>query len=650
MNDYPDSKAFHTDTLPQLLAGPVLRRVESDVITLWLVTSDELDLRICLSPKIENQIATFSANEHVVSDGYKQHTFCVGTKAFIHLLHVQADSLLSTGTSYQYVVQNLTENGWQDLVQDDSQFLYYPGHNCFTFTYNSTLTNVLHGSCRKPHFEGEDALIQVDNLVADSLEGKAPPPDLLMMSGDQIYADDVAGPMLFAIRQLIKQLELHGETLERAEITSSDALDDSINGYYQRERILPKTKDNSVLSNLFFKAKRKPIFTSVNAKNHLIAFSEIIAMYILVWSPTPWRYLSLNRPEHVPAEYNDLYEKERVIIESFRDNLSKTARAMAHVPVYMIFDDHDVSDDWNLTRSWEEAVYQHPLSKRMIGNALFGYWLCQGLGNNLSVFEPLISSVKDTLKKASISNHDDFVEQLLHWQEWHYYLPTSPPMYVMDTRTRRWRSESNPNKPSGLLDWEALCDFQQSILGQKSVIVISAAPIYGLKFIEAVQKVFTFFGLALMVDAENWMAHKGTAQVILNIFRHEKTPPKFIILSGDVHYSFVYDVSLRFKRNSPEILQFTCSGFKNAFPRGLLSWFERFNRALYSKRSPLNLLTRRRNMIIDERDPVPDDPSIVLGNLVNMPAVGHLELTNDGDAIACRTILANGKSIEFKQD
>ena len=646
MADNLSNQENHKDTLPLLVAGPILRRVDSNQLTLWLVTTSDVNLRVCLQQ--QSAAGDFIAEQNIVVDGFTQHSFCVGSRAFIHLLHIKAEHLLDCGKTYQYLVQKITESGWQDIVADAS--MYYPKRNCFHFTYNSTLTNVLHGSCRKPHFEGDDALTRVDDLLQASLEGETNVPDLLVMSGDQIYADDVAGPTLFAIRQLISVLGLHGETLEEAEIIDSDALDIATHGYYQREKILPKTEANSVLSKLFFKAKRKPIFTSVNAKNHLIAFSEIIAMYILVWSPTPWRFLKLDMPKHVLPEFHALYEKEKVVIESFSNNLSKTARAMAHVPVYMIFDDHDVSDDWNLTRSWEEAVYDHPLSKRMIGNALFGYWLCQGLGNNIDVFEPLIDSVKQTLLTDSLRKHDEFIDLLLHWQDWHYCLPTSPPMYVMDTRTRRWRSESNPNKPSGLLDWEALCEFQQQILGQKSVIVISAAPIYGLKFIEAVQKIFTFFGLALMVDAENWMAHKGTAQVILNIFRHEKTPPKFIILSGDVHYSFVYDVSLRFRRVSPEILQFTCSGFKNAFPRGLLRWFERFNRALYSKRSPLNLLTRRRNMVIDERDPEPNPPDIVLGSLVNTPAVGQLLLTSDGDAVKCRAILADGKTIEFNQD
>ena len=192
------------------------------------------------------------------------------------------------------------------------------------------------------------------------------------------------------------------------------------------------------------------------------------------------------------------------------------------------------------------------------------------------------------------------------------------------------------------MDWEALCDFQHAIIGKDAVIVVSAAPIYGVKVIEAIQKVFTFFGKALTVDAENWMAHKGTANVILNIFRHYKTPPEFIILSGDVHYSFVYDVRLRFRRNSPHITQFTCSGMKNAFPDRLITWFDRLNRLLYSSKSPLNIFTRRRNMSVKARH-----PNNGSAELHNGCAIGVLNISHKGKDVHCKALLSNGKEVVF---
>jgi len=49
------------------------------------------------------------------------------------------------------------------------------------------------------------------------------------------------------------------------------------------------------------------------------------------------------------------------------------------------------------------------------------------------------------------------------------------------------------------------------------------------------------------------------ANVILNIFRHSRTPEQIAVLSGDVHYFFVYDIKLRFRNGGPRIYQITSS-------------------------------------------------------------------------------------------
>ena len=48
----------------------------------------------------------------------------------------------------------------------------------------------------------------------------------------------------------------------------------------------------------------------------------------------------------------------------------------------------------------------------------------------------------------------------------HFSLETTPKVIVLDTRTKRWRSESSSNKPSGLMDWEALSELQQELINQ----------------------------------------------------------------------------------------------------------------------------------------------------------------------------------------
>ena len=121
---------------------------------------------------------------------------------------------------------------------------------------------------------------------------------------------------------------------------------------------------------------------------------------------------------------------------------------------------------------------------------------------------------------------------------------------VLDTRTRRWRSERNLSRPSGLMDWEALSELQAEHPRQALGADRPPAPMFGVKLIEAVQRV-QLGRQPLLVDAENWMAHRGAAHVMMNIFRHSRTPGNYVILSGDVHYSSVYEVHIR-ARDSAE--------------------------------------------------------------------------------------------------
>ena len=615
--------------MPQVIAGPIVRKVTSTECHIWVVTSNA-----------DSPTLNLSANEVVVSGNCQRETIRVGKYAFIHLLSFTSSEPFEDTARIGYSL-SFSDDAQQASWENEQRGLLYDGQSSLCFHYTETPETILHGSCRKPHFHSDDALAQVDVLHKNAFKKQNDFPDLLLMTGDQIYADDVAGPMLKAIHSVIDRLGLYHEALEGAVVTNTNELATHEHGYYEREQLLPQIATNTVLSSIFFGAKKKPVFTSVNAQNHLIGSAEIIAMYLLVWSDTLWADINIDK-DGIPQKYHAIFDKEHEALNGFVKQLPQVRRALAHIPTYMIFDDHDVTDDWNLTRGWEQEVYGNPLSKRMIGNALIGYLLCQGWGNAPKKVAPLIAKVQESMGESGLNSHDEIIDELLDFDQWHYRLDTTPPIEVLDTRTQRWRSESNMNKPSGLMDWEALCDFQHSIIGKESVIVVSAAPIYGVKVIEAIQKVFTFFGKALTVDAENWMAHKGTANVILNIFRHYKTPPDFIILSGDVHYSFVYDVRLRFRRNSPHITQFTCSGLKNAFPDGLIKWLDRLNRVLYRSKSPLNLFTRRRNMSVKARE-----PSLGYGELFNGCAIGVLKISQKTTDVQCKALLSNGKEVEF---
>jgi hypothetical protein len=607
----------------------MLRRLEPSRLVLWLVASRELTLVLRLQLPQATLTIALEAHCQVVP---------VGAHAFIHLIDVPLAERLPEDVSIGF-----------DVLIDDcgiaqwGPHLLYPGAAMPSFVLHSRIQQLVHGSCRKPHHSADEGLLCVDRLLADA-PTPAERPALLMMSGDQIYADDVAGPMLRAIHALIERLGLFDEDLEGAVVDNSPSLYTHHASYYHRADLLPALDSNETLRERFFGGVKKPIFTSSTADNHLVTFAEVIAMYLLVWSPTPWALISPEPPQ-LSVEEQQRYAREQVQIERFRDGLPGVARVFAHLSTLMIFDDHDITDDWNLSAQWEETAYGHPFSKRIIGNALLAYLLCQGWGNQPDACAELLGQTQ-ALTAAARGNHldarkqDELLETLLRFQHWHYVLPTTPALVVLDTRTRRWRSEFNLTQPSGLLDWEALSELQQALLDHPSAIIVSPAPIFGVKLIETIQKVFSWCGYPLLVDAENWMAHRGAAQVILNIFRHSRTPGNYVILSGDVHYSFVYEVLIRHRNAGPKIWQITSSGIKNEFPPRLLEWFDRLNRWLYSPRSPLNWFTRRRTMQV-----VPHIPEHAEAGerLWNSAGIGQVFFNEQGQPEAIYQHNADGK-------
>ncbi len=620
----------HPDTLPDVIVGPLLRRLEPRRLVLWLVGSRPLDMILRLH--VAEQCLDIPLGQ------VHCQVIPVGRHAFIHLIDVPLDDALplDVAIDYDLLVDGIGIEQW-------APHLLYANRQTPNFMLHSRIHQLVHGSCRKPHHSANEGLLCVDRLLANTTTS-ADRPALLMMSGDQVYADDVAGPMLRAIHALIARLGLFDEHLEGAVVDDSASLYEHHASYYHRADLLPALDSNETLRERFFGGAKKPIFTSSTADNHLVTFAEVMAMYLLVWSPIPWRLITAQPPQ-LGAEEQSRYTREQARIDTFREGLPGVARAFAHLSTLMIFDDHDITDDWNLSAQWEETAYGHAFSKRIIGNALLAYLLCQGWGNNPDAFGDPVEQTR-RLTTQTHDNHldaatqDDLLATLFRFQQWHYVMPTTPALVVLDTRTRRWRSEFTLKQPSGLLDWEALSELQQELLDHPSAIIVSPAPIFGVKLIETVQKIFSWCGHPLLVDAENWMAHRGAAQVILNIFRHSRTPGNYVILSGDVHYSFVYEVLIRHRNAGPRIWQITSSGIKNEFPPRLLEWFDRLNRWLYSPRSPLNWFTRRRTMQV-----VPHIPEHAEAGerLWNSAGIGQVFFNEQGQPEAIYQHNANGK-------
>ena len=78
------------------------------------------------------------------------------------------------------------------------------------------------------------------------------------------------------------------------------------------------------------------------------------------------------------AEYGFLYEWAWTTSDSVRTLL-------ANVPTFMMFDDHEVTDDWNVDATWVRMLHSSRDFYRMwpktITDALCAYFMYQGWGN-----------------------------------------------------------------------------------------------------------------------------------------------------------------------------------------------------------------------------------------------------------------------------
>ncbi len=533
-----------------------------------------------------------------------------------------------------------------ELIIDDTAIdlspWCYSNQTTPAFVIPNKLSDILHGSCRNAHHPAKDSLVSASHWQNTQRGNNNQGAQLLLLSGDQVYADDVAGPMLLAVHQLIKALGIYKEQPLAIELP-----DDINEQLYNRHLFLPKTpwQKRSKLGVGYWLKKDEPHFSSVKAYNHLIHFEEYIALYLLNFSAAAWQCVDIQNTTYLgQSEQNKtIFNAEKIALIDYAKGLSEVERLFANVSTLMMFDDHDVTDDWNLTAGWEQAINENPSSKRIINNGLISYWLFQGMGNDaLNKTGELLTPFKQSRTANNLWQFKVFDKPLNDFSFWHYELTTIPKVVVLDTRTHRWRNEQNFNEPSGLLDWERLTELEESLLSHDQVIIVSPAPVFGVKSIEAIQAMFNICGQPLMVDVENWMAHEGSAKKLLDTFRRTDTPNETLILSGDVHYSFCFSVQKRFGDHPNRIWQLTASGIKNEFPRKLINILDKLDSILYGPKSPLNFFTKRWHMEVDKHQTIGEGQKY----LVSDSAISLITL-EQGNLARYQLIHGEGHLTEF---
>jgi hypothetical protein len=567
-----------------LLAGPIVRRVTGSRVCVWLATSREIDVELRVFDKDENVLARSNPLE------LRQQRCQLGVGLFVYLLQAPTpdDKELPRDQLLFYAL-DILQGDRRVAVDFAALGLTYPGHAHPSFFVPERLANLLYGSCRRPH-GGEkarvderapttgDALVVGDELVERTFEDPRQRPALLMLVGDQIYGDNVADSILAMIER------------ETPALFAPETLPTTSSGREDRSAIVTATR-----------------FTSDAKSNHLLRFGEYAAMYLYaLGNAAGWQ---LDLENEVAAR--------RAALERFHDGLHKVRRLLANIPTYMIFDDHDVTDDWNITGAWRQRVFESLAGKRVVANALAAYWAFQGWGNDPDNFDKEfrigIERRLCTALGAQPTAPSRYYDRRL-WERirWDYSIPTEPPIFVLDTRTHR--QADGPFTPPQLMDRAALDRLQEEWWALKGrlenapeaqsvawPIFVAPTPVMGFGRIERFQNFLRWvagwfhrmFGRGRLLgrvvtgfDIESWSANRRGFSNFLRELRHQLGIERCVFLSGDVHYSFTAKAEFSSEGQKLEVLQCTCSALSNDNHPTVLELVQRSRqgRARYGRR------------------------------------------------------------------
>jgi hypothetical protein len=492
---------------------------------------------------------------------------------------------------------------------------------------------LVHGSCRKAGGEGQDMLPLLDRLIAANHLDPFERPHQLLLTGDQIYADDVPACLLTTLRDTAAQLLAWSEpetiTWDGGVLLADDPrlrTGPAREEYEERHEPCNPSTTASRHAGRGFQTRMEFMFSqtdfsSLESDAHLIFLGEFYAQYLMAWSPELWPrsedpnfvdplhpaadeadnplpydvatytetvrdLLSTTNRRHVKRQlkYREAVKATRREARRFAKQLPAVRRALANIPSYMIMDDHEITDDWNLDWAWHQAVLANSAGRHIVRNGLIAYAVFQDWGNQPDRYDhgpgqQLLDGIKtgatqvpdivtnpqalnDILRLHTASPVDPQATML--WD--HVATGSEHQVLFMDTRT--WRhlpAHSNGKAPAGLINSDSLeRQFSSPRLDRNLLtFVISPGPVFGLRRVEFGQSLKVIISGAEEADRETWEGQESARD---HLYRRLLDHSPAILLSGDVHYAFVKHAGFRrwsTPRRSGRLVQLNCSSLRN---------------------------------------------------------------------------------------
>jgi phosphodiesterase/alkaline phosphatase D-like protein len=273
--------------------------------------------------------------------------------------------------------------------------------------------------------------------------------------------------------------------------------------------------------------------------------------------PQTRRWLDSCRDTTVAPGYEvaDFTEYVQLYLEGWSD--PQLRWLMSTVPTAMIFDDHDVRDDWNISAAWRDRITSQPWWPERIRGALASYWVYQHIGNlspQQRHADPTWRAVRDADGDAwpvlrTMADAADAGRGAIWWSfRWDI---DGVRLVVLDTRSGRVLTEGR----RAMLGSDEFSWVERAVSEDAHqaahVMIGSSLPWLLAPAIHDVQSANAAAcarGSALgerirqALDLEHWAAFRDSfhrlAAVLQRVAAGPDAPATISVLSGDVHHSY----------------------------------------------------------------------------------------------------------------
>jgi PhoD-like phosphatase len=277
-------------------------------------------------------------------------------------------------------------------------------------------------------------------------------------------------------------------------------------------------------------------------------------------------------------EYTQLYR------ESWSDPTIRWL--MSTVPSSMIFDDHDVHDDWNISEKWLAEMRETDWWEEHCVGALMSYWVYQHVGNltpQLVREDPVLAALRDTEDGESVLR--EFItgaDRERSGSRWSYCRDIGDTrLIVIDARAGRVLDEDERDMVDDA-EWDWIVehtrgDFDHLLLATSLPYLLGPGMQYAEAWSEAVAggawgERMTGVGewVRQTLDLEHWGAFQRSFHKMVELQRsvgageNGRPPASIVTLSGDVHHAYLFEIAYP---NGSEVesavWQAVCSPYRN---------------------------------------------------------------------------------------